>query len=464
MRITAMVTSEILARPVNFLLSMLVVVAAATLFIVGPTLINGYAGDTKDQLASLQNDTDQLLNAMQQETDQMLAEMDDKTRLIMRDMGVNLRIVHRETNMGDFYSNFVAVDFPEDYVTKLANANQVVTVVHLVATLQERVKWNDRTVFLVGMLPVLTQSQKNAERQHMAQPVEEGTVVVGSELAAGLKESVLAESDKNGNGQLDAGDELDVLGRKFTVAEVRPEAGSVEDIQLILHLHDAQKLVDKPGRIHQILALNCKCKGNRISVIRQELEGVLPDTKVTEDSSRATAREEQRDLVASKRKAQLKLVEENQTQQMALVKTSREQWERALRGLIAFTLPLEVLVAAIVVGLMAWINVRERRSEIGLLRALGKRTGQIAALFLVKSMLLGLFGGLLAIGACALTYLLLPSLMDSLTDGISLEHYRPSLPLLAFTVLGAPLVTCMASYLPTLNAITQDPAIILNDH
>jgi hypothetical protein len=464
MRITPMVMSEIFTRPVNFLLSMLVVVTAATLFVVGPTLINGYASDTEDQLAALQNETDELLDTMQKETDQILAEMDDKTRLIMRDMGVNLRIVHRDTNMGDFYNNFVAVEFPEDYVNKLANASQVVTVVHLVATLQERVKWNDRTIFLVGMLPVLTQSQKNAERQHMAQPVLEGTVVVGSELAAGLKESIVGESDTNGNGQLDAGDSLDVLGRKFTVAEVRPESGTIADIQLILHLHDAQQLVDKAGLIHQILALNCKCKGNRISVIRKELEGVLPDTKVTEDSSRATAREEQRDLVAAKRKAQMKLVEDSQAEQLALVKSNREQWERALRGLIAFTLPLEVLVAAIVVGLMAWLNVRERRSEIGLLRALGKRTGQIASLFLVKSLLLGLVGGVLAIGLCTLTYWLVPNFVGSLADGTSLQHYRPSAMLLALTVLGAPLVTCMASYLPTLHAISQDPAIILNDH
>jgi hypothetical protein len=464
MRITAMVMSEIKARPVNFLLSMLVVLAAAILFIVGPTLINGYARDTKDQLAVLQQETDNLLDSMQKETDQILAEMDDKTRLIMRDMGVNLRIVHRDTDMGDFYNNFKAVEFPEEYVNKLAKAQQVVTVVHLVATLQERVKWNDRTIFLVGMLPVLTQSQKNAEREHMAQPVEEGTVVVGSELAAGMKESVLAESDTNGNGQLDAGDQLDVLGRKFTVAEVRPESGTIADIQLILHLHDAQQLVDKPGLIHQILALNCKCKGNRISVIRNELEGVLPDTKVTEDSSRATAREEQRDLVAAKRKAQMQLVQESQAEQMALVKTSRQQWEKALRGLMSFTLPLEVLVAAVVVGLMTWLNVRERRSEIGLLRALGKRTGQIAALFMLKSILLGLVGGALAIGACAVAYWTLPHLIGSPDSGVSVEHYRPSTLLIICTVLGAPLVTCMASYLPTLNAITQDPAIVLNDH
>ena len=98
-------------------------------------------------------------------------------------MGVNLRIVHRDTTLGDLYTDFVAVDFPEDYVQKLANAPQVETIVHLVATLQEKIKWNGRTVLLIGMLPVLTASQKNAEMQHMAQPVEPGTVVVGYELA-----------------------------------------------------------------------------------------------------------------------------------------------------------------------------------------------------------------------------------------------------------------------------------------
>ena len=248
------------------------------------------------------------------------------------------------------------------------------------------------------------------------------------------------------------------------MAEVRPEAGSVEDIQLVLHLHDAQQLVNKPGRVHQILALNCKCKGNRISVIRKELEGVLPDTKVTEERSRATAREQQRDLIAAKRQQQMQLVRENQKQQMALVKTSREQWERALGGLVAFTLPLEVLVAAIVIGLMAWLNVRERRSEIGLLRALGKRSGQIAALFLVKSLLVGLAGGALAIGMCLLAYALLPSLPGTIGEGLSWEHYRPSLALLGLTVFGAPLVTSMASYLPTLNAISQDPALVLTEN
>jgi len=41
-----------------------------------------------------------------------------------------------------------------------------------------------------------------------------------------------------------------------------------------------------------------------------------------------------------------------------------------------------VLAAAVWVGLLMLANVRERRIEIGILRALGKTSGMIAALFL----------------------------------------------------------------------------------
>ena len=463
MRITRLVIAEILGRPLSFLLCLVVIVVAAILFIVGPTLLTGYAADTKQQLQSLQQETDAALAAMQTETDKTLAEMDTKTTRIMRDLGVNLRIVHRDTTLGDLYTDFVAVDFPEDYVQKLANAPQVETIVHLIATLQEKIKWNGRTVLLIGMLPVLTASQKNAEMKHMAQPVEPGTVVVGYELATGLSGDQLARSDVNKNGQLDAGDELEILGTTFRIAEVRPEEGGIEDIQLVLNLHDAQQLVGKPGRIHQIMALNCKCKGNRISVIRKELEGVLPDTKVTEHLSRATAREQQRDLVEHQRTAQLNLLKANREQQVGIIKVNREHWEKTMEGLVSVMLPLVVLVAAIFVGIVTWLNVRERRAEIGLLRALGKRTSQIAALFLLKAVLIGLLGGVTAGLVCLATYGLLSGLGEWATR-YNLTLFRPSNQLLLLTVLGAPLVTTLASYLPMLAAVAQDPARILTEN
>ncbi|MHB9063137.1 MAG: FtsX-like permease family protein [Pirellulaceae bacterium] len=463
MHITRLVAAEIAGRPLSFLLCLSVVATAAILFIAGPTILSGYAEDTKQQLRALEQETDAVLAATQAETDTMLAEMDKKTTRIMRDLGVNLRIVHRDTTLGSLYTDFVAVDFPEEYVQKLANAPQIETIVHLIATLQEKIKWNGRTVLLIGMFPVLTASQKNAEMPHMAQPVEPGTVVVGSELAAGLTGDQLAQFDVNQSGTLDAGDVLEVLGTNFRVAEVRPEKGGIEDVQLILDLHDAQQLTGKVGRIHQIMALNCKCKGNRLSVIRRELEGVLPDTKVTEQVDRATAREEQRNLVEQKRAEQLLLLKTNREQQTRLVQAKREQWERTLEGLIGVMLPLVVFVAGVIVGCVMWLNVRERRSEIGLLRALGKRTSQIAALFLYKAVLIGLLGGLLAVLVALAASMAWPESGGPLLDG-SLTRFRPSSQLLLLAILGAPVVTTMASYLPMLAAVAQDPARILTEN
>ena len=434
MRITQLVFAEIKGRPLNFLISLLVVLVAAVLFIVGPTIIRGYAADTKQQLRELQTRTDEELSALQEETNKQLADLDTKTKRIMRDMGVNLRIVHQDTKMGNLYTDFEAVDFPEDYVYKLASAPQVESIVHLVATLQEKIKWNGRTVLLVGMLPVLTQSQKNAEKQHMAQPVEEGTVVVGHELATGLAGDALAKADTNGNGKLDAGEPLDINGTTFTVAQVRPEAGSLEDVQLILNLHDAQKLVNKPGRIHQIMALNCKCHGSRMSKIREELEGVLPDTKVTEYLSRAMAREQQRDAVELQAKNQMKLVREKGEETLAEVKQQREHGEKTLTSLMSVLLPVVVLVAGLIIGLMTWLNVRERRAEIGLLRRLGKRTTQIASLFLAKSLLVGFIGGVVASAACWVAYQIVLSAPHAPPEA---ALFRPAAVLLVLTVLGA---------------------------
>ncbi len=463
MRISRLVLAEITGRPLNFLIGLLVVMVAAVLFIVGPTMIRGYAADTRHQLKELQATTDQELKILQEQTDKQLAELDKKTKRIMRDLGVNLRIVHKDTKLGDLYTDFVAVDFPEDYVEKLANAPQVEVIVHLVATLQEKVKWNGRTALLVGMLPVLTASQKNAERQHMAQPVEVGTVVVGYELATGLSGDALAKADADENDRLDVGEQLDVLGTSFTVAEIRPEAGGSADVQLILNLHDAQELVNKPGRIHQIMALNCKCKGDRMSIIRKELEGVLPDTHVTEHLSRAGAREEQRDAVELQAKGQMELVRVQGEKTLSEVRQKREHSEKTLASLMNVLLPVVVLVAALIVGLMTWLNVRERRSEIGLLRALGKRTGQIAFMFLAKSLLIGILGGAAACLICVFAHSVMSGTSQPAAAELDMALFRPTSTLLLLTLFGAPLVTALASYLPTLSAVAQDPARILTE-
>jgi ABC-type lipoprotein release transport system permease subunit len=58
------------------------------------------------------------------------------------------------------------------------------------------------------------------------------------------------------------------------------------------------------------------------------------------------------------------------------------------------TVLLLILVAIVVVGIMntMWIAIRERTREIGTLRAIGMQRGSVRWMFLLESLLLGLFG------------------------------------------------------------------------
>ena len=212
MRISKLISSEIRVRPWSFTICSLVVAVSVSAFIAGPMLMEAYAEESDDAVKKME------LDAQAQ-----LAKLDKQTRRIMRDLGINLRIVHQDTNLSSLYTEFSAVDFPESYVDQLAKAPQIKTIVHVIATLQEKITWKQRTVLLVGMRPVLTSSQKNEEKPHMVKSVESGTVILGHELGAGLK----------------AGDRIDILGTSFTIASIRPQTGTLEDVQLVTDLHGA---------------------------------------------------------------------------------------------------------------------------------------------------------------------------------------------------------------------------------
>lgn len=450
MSTTRLIVSEIRFRAMNFLLCLIAVVVAAALFVTGPTLIGGYATDTRRELALLQAEAENLQAEMEQnqrETEAILGEMDRQTKRIMRDLGVNLRIVHQDTNLGNLYTDFVAVEFPEEYVQRLAKAEQIDTIEHLIATLQQRIKWRDRTALLVGTLPVASEVKRGVPKEHMAVAVDPGTVFVGHELGVGFEE----------------GQTIEIEGQPFKIARIMPEYGGLQDVQLVLDLHDAQKVLSKPGQINQIMALGCRCRGDRISTIRTQLEQVLPDTTITEDVPRAEAREKQRDLVEATRKQE----EERMAAALAQVVTNRQRQETSrirqqqmLGNLVNIVTPLVILTSALFVGLMTGMNVRERRAEVGVLRALGKSAGTIAGLFLGKALLLGALGGLIG---CGLGYLLAPLVGHMMLD-LARDLFAVP-PVLAFaTVVCAPVITVLASYWPTWNAVQQDPAVVLMDH
>ena len=422
MSVYHLLLTEIRFRLLNFALGLVAVVAAATLFVAGPTLIRGYARESAGEL-----------QRMQEEADQEIANVEKRTRRIMRDLGFNLRIIHRNTDLTQLYQNFVAFDMPQEYVQRLADSPEITKIVHLVASLKQMIDHNGRPRLLAGFAPEATQSHIE-KKSPMGFQIKRGTVFLGHEAGKGY------EVDQ----------QIEVLDKTFQVAQILPQGGTRDkDIAIAMHLADAQELLGKPGRITEIVALGCKCKTlNRIDEIRQQLEFVLPEAQVVELGTKALARDDQR-----------KLVEKYHQQAMGEYAAGREKISKLMSTAITITTPLVVLVCAVWVGLLTWSNVRERRSEIGILRALGKGTGNIASLFMGKAILMGLVGG--AVG-CGLGYAIARWFAVAALD-VSVANFTPALDVLLSTLLGAPLVAAMATYLPTLAAIRQDPAIVLMD-
>ncbi len=459
----SMLFSEIRYRKLNFVLSLCAVAVAVGLFVAGPMLLEAYQQETGTQVAQSQalvGELEQGVNRMERDmaeferqTNEELARLEDETRRLMRDMGFNLMIVHRETDMSDFWAeDFASHDMPEEYVDRLASDQRLTLVTHLVATLQQKITWQDRKVLLVGYLPEATQSHLR-QKSPMGYNIQPGTVLLGHELGMGHQ----------------VGETIDVLGGQFRIAHIFPEKGSKEDITIAVHLKDAQQVLDKPGRINQILALGCQCVGANLPDIRRQLEEVLPDTRITEFRSIALARAEQRNAVAEKRLSVLGQMEANLAERrrildqrkslLAELEASRARILRIMQTLAQVITPLVVLASAVWVGLLALANVRERRVEIGILRALGKGSATIVLLFLGKAVLLGLLGGAVGLLLGDLT----AQWFGQRALGVAGELFRLRPEVALAALLGAPLLSAVASYLPALAAVLQDPAVVLRD-
>ena len=183
-------------------------------------------------------------------------------------------------------------------------------------------------------------------------------------------------------------------------------------------------------------------------MIRAQLESVLPETKITEFQGIALARAEQRDLITAQRK---KIITSNEKK--------RAEVESLMGTLDAVLTPAVVLACVIWIGLMALGNVRERRNEIGVLRALGLGSRRVATLFLGKAAIVGVLGGLIGFGGgTVLAYQLGVRALE-----VGTEHFSPELALFFWATIGAPVLTALASYLPTLTAVMQDPAEVLRE-
>jgi len=412
MNLLHLILREVGYRPLNFMLGVVSVAVAVACLVSELTVLKRY--DLR---------TDGIIAARSAETQSRMAGLEDDYRKLTLKMGFNVLILPKDQNLGDLYANdFAAKSMPEEYAARLAGS-RVATINHILPILQQKVKWpeRERTILLMGVRGEVY--MQDAKQKQLMGPVASGTMLIGHELAVNLK--------------LKGGDDVVLMGRKFTVAQVNPERGNKDDITVWINLAEAQALLAKPGQINAIMALDCTCDTiDRLGKIRAEIARILPDTQVIEFASQAVARAEARQRAASEAAAA-----------MAQEKTVRAKLRAEKEAFAAVLIPVALLGAAIWIGLLAFSNVRERALEIGILRALGLRSRQVLLMFLSRALVTGFAGAVLgfAVGVLA-TLPAMPALQ---------------LPWLPLVLLAAPALAALASWLPALIATQQDPADIL---
>jgi predicted lysophospholipase L1 biosynthesis ABC-type transport system permease subunit len=243
------------------------------------------------------------------------------------------------------------------------------------------------------------------------------------------------------------GDELRLLGREFTVHACQEERGTKDDVSAWIPLDEAQALLGKKGQVNAIMALQCMCAGTDIDNIRREVGKVLSDVQIVEMGSPVLARYEARSRVGQEAKAAV----ERQRLERAQLRFERE-------SLASVLVPLLMLGAAVCLALMALRDVRRRRKEYGVLRAMGVRGARVLWLFLFKAALLGMGGGILG-------------LVAGVAFGSRLGRDMPQ-PAVGFWELADPLwiigalavavaVSALATWIPAMLAARSDPATIL---
>jgi hypothetical protein len=448
MSVWHLVFREIRHRKLNFTLA-LVSVAAAVACLVGAQAVL-----RADRIV-----TDQILSSKQQELERAVAEkreavaragaeLEDAMRRHMLGLGFNVLILPEQQDLAELHlSGTLSASMPEEYVHRLAKS-KIITVNHLLPAVTRRIRWPERDIEIIlygtrGEVPIMHAGLKKP----LLEAVAPGNMVLGYEVHRKLG--------------LNAGDEVTLMGREFTVSRVHPQRGSTDDVTVWIDLGLAQQLLGMENLVNAILALECECAGDRISQVRQEIAGILPGTQVIERYSQALTRAEARTAAKNTAEAALADAERRGAADLAREERSRSELESQHAELAGILVPLVIAGAAVWIGLLAFGNARQRSAEIGILRAIGVRSRQVMLLFLAKAALIGLAGGILGTVA---------GLAVGLNAGgiaADSEGWRQLLATgtLPATLALAPLLalglSSVASWLPAFWAARQDPAVVL---
>jgi putative ABC transport system permease protein len=344
---------------------------------------------------------------------------ENETRKIMREQGLNLYIFPKGTNLIDFYSINNTGTFPDKYVDVLAESKTFDAVRHLTGILQIKFPdWKDSNgsthqIVLFGYKDEAQQKYLPAQ-ELMGFDVKKGTVQVGALVAKNIKPDApfIIEG-------------VDGKQYSFIVDKRLEEGRGMMDQGVAFYLEDLQQVLGMQGKINKIEALGCVCKDGRIKNARNQVQSIFSDLEVTEISSIADARENQRVM---------------------------------MNKYGAFIIPFIIISAILIAGLLFYQNVKAREHEIGLLKAMGNSSFIILLMILFKAFILGLAGGIIGflLGSWVAEYFGKEIFMFTALS------IKPVWSIFYYSIIIFPVLLMLSSWIPALIATRIDAAKTLS--
>ena len=127
--------------------------------------------------------------------------------------------------------------------------------------------------------------------------------------------------------------------------------------------------------------------------------------------------------------------------------------------LIAFV-AVSLIVSSIMIGIITYISVLERRKEIGILRAMGASRRNITQVFNAETFIIGLLAGAFGIMLTLLIQIPVNHIIRSLTDQPGIAAVLPPGAGIALVVLCV-ILTFIGGFIPSRQAAHQDPVAAL---
>lgn len=127
--------------------------------------------------------------------------------------------------------------------------------------------------------------------------------------------------------------------------------------------------------------------------------------------------------------------------------------------LIAFV-AISLVVSSIMIGVITYISVLERKKEIGILRAMGASKQNISQVFNAETIIIGGLAGIIGVGITLLLIIPINQIIAAISNGVNV---KASLPLGAGIILIvlSIVLTLIGGIIPSKKAAKEDPVLAL---